>query len=148
MPHLANQRQLDLNRIAEAAATSRDTAMVKKGLKVRDMLTQLEEMGIVDKRSGHRLMVEEVTQELVHLGNLRELVTKETKSLEIVYKTIIDHNNYLRSQLEQYKEYLTNVRVQVSGNSKPDEKVKGPVKFSHAQLEKDGIITESNVPEN
>ncbi|KAJ1560178.1 glyceraldehyde-3-phosphate dehydrogenase 1 [Nowakowskiella sp. JEL0078] len=147
MPHIANQRQFDLNRIAEAAATSRDAALVKKGLKVREMLTQLEVMGIVDKNSGYHLMVEEVTQELVHLGNLRELVTKETKSLEIVYKTIIDHNNYLRSQLELFKLYLGNALV-VSGSSKPDVKTKVPVKFTHAQLEKDGIIVESNVPEN
>ncbi|RKP07171.1 hypothetical protein THASP1DRAFT_17451, partial [Thamnocephalis sphaerospora] len=93
----------------------------------------------------------EVKQELVHLGNLRDKVSREITSLESVYKTICDHNNYLRSQLDSYKAYLQNVRLQSSGldikKSKPN-KVTGPVKFSHQQLEKDGVIVESNVPEN
>ncbi|KAJ3128766.1 glyceraldehyde-3-phosphate dehydrogenase 1 [Nowakowskiella sp. JEL0407] len=147
MPHLVSRSgKINLHQVAESAATSRDPAMVRKGLKVRDMLMQLEQMNVVDKKDGHFLMVEEVTQELVHLGNLRELVTKETNSLEVVYRTIIDHNNYLRSQLEQYKAYLQNVREKAGG--KVAEQNQGPVKFTHSQLEKDGIITESNVPEN
>ncbi|KAI9017394.1 Rho GTPase activation protein [Gaertneriomyces semiglobifer] len=141
---------INLPRVAETAATSRDPTLVKKGIKVREMLRQLEEMGVVDRADGHALMCEEVRQELVHLGNLREKVDKEIGSLEIVYKTILDHNNYLRSQLESYKAYLQNVRIQ-SGivNTKSSKgQVQGPYKFSHSQLEKDGIIIESNVPEN
>ena len=150
MPSLASQTSLNLHKIAEAAATSRDTTMVKKGLKVREMLTQLEEMGVVDPRDRYRLMVEEVQQELVHLGNLRQTVMKEIKSLDIVYKTIIDHNNYLRSQLESYKAYLQNVRIQsgVAGDKKSKGQSLKPQQFSHAQLERDGIIVETNVPEN
>ncbi|TPX64211.1 hypothetical protein SpCBS45565_g06072 [Spizellomyces sp. 'palustris'] len=103
---------INLPRVAETAATSRDPTLVKKGIKVREMLRQLEEMQVVDRADGHALMCEEVRQELVHLGNLREKVDKEISSLEIVYKTILDHNNYLRSQLESYKAYLQNVRIQ------------------------------------
>ncbi|KAJ3049530.1 glyceraldehyde-3-phosphate dehydrogenase 1 [Rhizophlyctis rosea] len=150
MPSLASQTPLNLHKIAEAAATSRDTTMVKKGLKVREMLLQLEEMGVVDPRDRYRLMVEEVQQELVHLGNLRQTVMKEIKSLDIVYKTIIDHNNYLRSQLESYKAYLQNVRIQsgVAGDKKSKGQSSKPQQFTHAQLEKEGIIVETNVPEN
>ncbi|KAI8808428.1 ras GTPase-activating protein [Cladochytrium replicatum] len=141
---------LDLARIAEAAATSRDPTMVRKGLKVREMLRQLEELGIVDARDGRRLMVEEVSQELVHLGNLRDKINTEIKSLEVVYKTILDHNNYQRSQLESYKAYLQNVRIMSGKASSKNnvQQVQGPYKFTHSQLEKDGIIVESNVPEN
>ena len=72
---------------------------------------------------------------------------------------------YLRSQLEQYKAYLQNVRltaskekgqstgvgvVTVGGKEKKPAKpiVHGPYRFTHAQLEKEGIIVESNVPDN
>jgi len=166
IPHAADKRPIHLFNIAERAATAKDAMLVRKGIKVKEMLRELEEAGVVDKKDGYKLMQEEVAAELVHLGNLREKVLLESRSLEAVYKTICDHNNYLRSQLEQYKAYLQNVRlksskdkhvagvgvgvVTVGGKEKKPAKptVQGPYRFTHAQLEKEGIIVESNVPEN
>lgn len=165
LPHAADKRPYNLSAIAERAATTKDATLVRKGIKVKEMLRELEEQKVVDRSDGYRLMQEEVAQELIHLGNLREKVIAETKSLEAVYKTICDHNNYLRGQLEQYKAYLQNVRltatkdkgattgvgvVTVGGKEKKPTKpqVLGPYRFTHAQLEKEGIIVESNVPDN
>lgn len=165
LPHAAEKRPYNLAAIAERAATTKDAVLVRKGIKVKEMLRELEEQKIVEESDGYKLMQEEVAAELVHLGNLREKVVLETKSLEAVYKTICDHNNYMRSQLEQYKAYLQNVRltavkdkgsttgvgvVTVGGKEKKMTKavVLGPYRFTHAQLEKEGIIVESNVPDN
>lgn len=165
LPHAAEKRPYNLATIAERAATTKDAVLVRKGIKVKEMLRELEEQKIVEPADGYKLMQEEVAAELVHLGNLREKVVLETKSLEAVYKTICDHNNYMRSQLEQYKAYLQNVRltssndkgvttgvgvVTVGGKEKKPAKavVLGPYRFTHAQLEKEGIIVESNVPDN
>jgi len=164
IPHVAEKRPYNLAAIAERAATTKDAVLVRKGIKVKEMLRELEEQKIVESSDGYKLMQEEVGEELVHLGNLREKVILETKSLEAVYKTICDHNNYMRSQLEQYKAYLQNVRltaskdkgntgvgvVTVGGKEKKPAKavVLGPYRFTHAQLEKEGIIVESNVPDN
>ena len=165
IPHAAEKRPYNLAAIAERAATTKDAVLVRKGIKVKEMLRELEEQKIVEASDGYKLMQEEVAAELVHLGNLREKVVLETKSLEAVYKTICDHNNYMRSQLEQYKAYLQNVRltaskdkghstgvgvVTVGGKEKKPAKavVLGPYRFTHAQLEKEGIIVESNVPDN
>ena len=165
LPHAAEKRPYNLAVIAERAATTKDAVLVRKGIKVKEMLRELEEQKIVEESDGYKLMQEEVAAELVHLGNLREKVVLETKSLDAVYKTIGDHNNYLRSQLEQYKAYLSNVRltsskdkgtttgvgvVTVGGKDKKPAKatVMGPYRFTHAQLEKEGIIVESNVPDN
>ncbi|KAF7327710.1 hypothetical protein MKEN_00350500 [Mycena kentingensis (nom. inval.)] len=165
IPHAAEKRPYNLAAIAERAATTKDATLVRKGIKVKEMLRELEEIKVVDHADGYKLMQEEVSAELVHLGNLREKVVLETKSLDAVYKTICDHNNYLRSQLEQYKAYLQNVRltaskdkgsttgvgvVSVGGKEKKQNKavVLGPYRFTHAQLEKEGIIVESNVPDN
>lgn len=165
IPHAAEKRPYNLAAIAERAATTKDAVLVRKGIKVKEMLRELEEQKIVEQSDGYKLMQEEVAAELVHLGNLREKVVLETKSLEAVYKTICDHNNYMRSQLEQYKAYLQNVRltaskdkgsstgvgvVTVNGKEKKPVKavVLGPYRFTHAQLEKEGIIVESNVPDN
>ncbi|KAI8074100.1 Rho GTPase activation protein [Gongronella butleri] len=177
LPHLATGANLDLDYIAETAATTKDPQLVRKGIKVKDMLRELEDMGIIDHRDRYKLLVEEITQELAHLGNLKEKVLVELTSLEAVYDTILNHNTYLRQQLESYKAYLQNVRLQSSGADKSTKKsvgigvqvdgqktpasighaghatskkkgaVQGPFKFSHAQLEKDGVICQSTVPE-
>ncbi|GAA6062713.1 hypothetical protein JCM10212_002264 [Sporobolomyces blumeae] len=166
IPRLSERRPIQLPVVAEAAATAKDAMLVRKGIKVKEMLRELEELRLVDRRDGYKLLTDEVTAELVHLGNLREKVLLETRSLDAVYKTIGDHNTYLRSQLEQYKAYLQNVRqtsaskgktsgvgvISVAGkdltNKPAKSQVLGPFKFTHAQFEKDGIIMETNVPEN
>ncbi|KIM56910.1 hypothetical protein SCLCIDRAFT_1219944 [Scleroderma citrinum Foug A] len=165
LQHASEQRPYNLAAIAERAATTKDATLVRKGIKVKEMLRELEELKIIDSADGFKLMQDEVAAELAHLGNLREKVLLETKSLEAVYKTICDHNSYLRSQLEQYKAYLQNVRltaskdkgsttgvgvITVGGKERKPSKsvVLGPYRFTHAQLEKEGIIVESNVPDN
>ncbi|KAI0218425.1 RasGAP protein [Massospora cicadina] len=150
MPQLA-QAELNLPEAAKNASTSKDPALVRKGIKVFDMLNELGELGAVDPKDSYKLMTEEVNQEIAHLGNLREKIKEEYESLEAVFKAICDHNNYLRCQLESYKAYLQNVRFQTGGSGikeKAKPQVLGPYKFSHFQLEKDGTIVESNIPEN
>ncbi|CEI93235.1 Putative RasGAP group protein [Rhizopus microsporus] len=162
---------LKLHLIAETAATSKDAQLVHKGIKVKEMLRELEEAGVIDYKDNYQLLVEEITQELAHLGDLKVKVIEELQSLESVYKTIIDHNNYLKSQLESYKAYLQNVRIQSgSGTAGSNKKqvgigveiadakagsskkkavtVQGPYKFTHQQLERDGVIAETEVPDN
>nr|XP_019002804.1 IQ domain-containing GTPase activating protein [Kwoniella mangroviensis CBS 8507]OCF66265.1 IQ domain-containing GTPase activating protein [Kwoniella mangroviensis CBS 8507] len=166
MPQLADKRPIDLPGLAERAASSKDPVLVRRGIKVQALLSELESAGVVDVSDNYKIIQDEVAAEMVHLGNTKEKVVLETRSLEAVYKTICDHNNYLRSQLEQYKAYLQNVRltsskekgassggvgvVTVNGKEKKQIKnqVLGPYRFTHTQFEKEGIIMESNVPEN
>ena len=169
IPSLAERRPIDLSGLAERAATSKDPMLVRRGIKVQALLVELDNAGVVERADNFRFMQDEVVAEMVHLGNTREKVVLETRSLEAVYKTICDHNNYLRSQLESYKAYLTNVRmtaaidkgksvkgaggvgvVSVNGKEKKEKKVNvlGPYRFTHGQFEKEGIIMDSNVPEN
>ncbi|KAL2826982.1 putative GTPase activating protein Sar1 [Aspergillus cavernicola] len=146
------RRPLRLDRIAEAAATLKnDAMMVRKGIRTMELLSQLQEIGVIDRSDEFSLLRDEVEQELVHLGSLKEKVLEETKQLEGVYATIRDHNAYLVGQLETYKSYLQNVRSQSEGKSnKRQQKHQelGPYKFTHQQLEKEGVIRKSNVPEN
>ncbi|KAI4260875.1 MAG: hypothetical protein LQ352_000030 [Teloschistes flavicans] len=145
------KRPLQLDRIAKAAATLKnDAVMVRKGIRSIELLSQLQELGVIDKSDGFALLRDEVEQELVHLGSLKEIVLEETKKLEEVFRTIRDHNSYLVNQLETYKSYLHNVRSQSEGKSRKQQKqqVLGPYKFTHQQLEKEGVIQKSNVPDN
>ncbi|KAF2650947.1 Rho GTPase activation protein [Lophiostoma macrostomum CBS 122681] len=145
------RRPLRLDRIAEAAATTKnDSVMVKKGIRSMELLSQLQDLGVIDKEDGFSLLRDEVEQELVHLGGMKEKVVDETRKLEEVFRTIRDHNAYLVGQLETYKSYLHNVRSQSEGKTRKQQKhqVLGPYKFTHQQLEKEGVIQKSNVPEN
>ena len=145
------RRPLRLDRIAEAAATLKnDAVMVRKGIRSMELLSQLQELGVIDKSDQFGLLRDEVEQELVHLGSLKEKVVEETKQLEDVFRTIRDHNSYLVGQLETYKSYLHNVRSQSEGKSRKQQKQQslGPYKFTHQQLEKEGVIQKSNVPDN
>ncbi|KAJ8122667.1 hypothetical protein ONZ43_g1193 [Nemania bipapillata] len=145
------RKPLRLEKIADAAATSRnDAVMVRKGIRAMELLSQLQEMGTINKSDQFGSLRDEVEQELSHLGSLKEGVHQETQKLDDVYKTIRDHNAYLVGQLETYKSYLHNVRSQSEGTRRKQQKhqVLGPYKFTHQQLEKEGVIQKSNVPDN
>ncbi|ORY02401.1 putative ras GTPase-activating protein sar1 [Basidiobolus meristosporus CBS 931.73] len=148
LPHLADKPVTSLLKIADTAATSKERTLVRRGIKVKGMLSELTAAGVIDREDNFALMTQEVNQELVHLGNIREKVLQEAASLENVYKNICDHNNYLRMQLESYKAYLQNVRMQSGGKEKSKVHIPGPIKFTHGHLERDGVIVECNVPEN
>lgn len=125
--------------------------MVRKGIRGIELLSSLQELGLINKNDGFSTLRDEVEQELALLGSMKEKVLDETKKLQDVYKTIGDHNSYLVSQLETYKSYLHNVRNQSAGRTarRPEKPVTlGPYKFTHQQLEKEGVIQKSNVPEN
>jgi Ras GTPase-activating-like protein IQGAP2/3 len=162
---------LDLPRIAKVATLSKDAQLVHKGTKVMNMLAMLEAADIVTSKNAYALLVQEIKQELNHLGDLRERVVHEKDSLAQVFQIIQDHNNYLKSQLEAYQTYLQNVRMQSAVGSgrmstsdifvdlvqiakkkkRPSSLMKkvncGSFKYSHHQLEKDGVIVETEVPE-
>ena len=148
---VVTRRPLRLDRIAEAAATTKnDSVMVRKGIRAMELLNQLQEMGAIEKSDHYAALRDEIEQELHHLGSLKDKVVIETSKLNEVYETILEHNNYLNGQLETYKSYLHNVRGQAEGQSKRSQqtKVLGPYKLTHAQAEKDGVLVRSNIPEN
>lgn len=145
------RRPLRLDRVAEAAATTKnDSVMVRKGIRCMELLKELTEMGSLEKSDNYASLRDEVEQELAYLGSLKEKVLVEAQKLDEVYGSIRDHNSYLVGQLETYKSYLHNVRGQSEGTTKraKDQKVLGPYKYTHAQLEKEGVIQKSNVPGN
>ena len=60
-----------------------------------------------------------VAEELIHLGSLASSIKKEIHSLQKVFKTVQEHNTYLKAQILTYKSYLQNVRGQTASNNTP-----------------------------
>ena len=169
-PSTAGARPLNLPKVADAAALLKDPVMVRKGIKAIGNLRDLEELNLVDPRDKYNPLTSEIEQELQHLGSQRTKALDELKSLEGVYSTILEHNGYLRNQLSTYKQYLQNVRLasggdkgkgagntgfgvtSIGGKARTKKVAKsqliGPYKYSYNQLERTGIITESNVPDS
>jgi Ras GTPase-activating-like protein IQGAP2/3 len=97
-------------------------------------------------------------QELLNYESLIAKTGSDLQRLQDVMRNINEHHAFLSAQLDAYKEYLANVRQNCSTGSKKSSKKeskkavalkrKGPFKYSHAQLEKDGIIIESEVPDD
>jgi Ras GTPase-activating-like protein IQGAP2/3 len=76
--------------------------------------------------------------------------------LRAVLNNIHEHNEFLKQQYEAYQEYLESVRRNSFTSFKKDGKStkstkkvqkRGPFKFSHVKLQQDGVIIESEVPE-
>lgn len=80
LPRLAERRPIQLPVVAETAATAKDATLVRKGIKVKEMLRELEELRLVDRRDGYKLLTDEVAAELAHLGNLREKVVSRPRA--------------------------------------------------------------------
>lgn len=145
-------RPFDLHRIADYAGSSSESGLVKRGIKALDLLQE-----IMDSNSDdYELLVREVGYELNQLGSLQDSVETEARSLEDVFKIIREHNEYLRSQLETYRSYLSNVRQHtgsksdrpdVSSNTRLRTKQRLVVKkYTFAQLLRDGVLTEVRIP--
>lgn len=145
------ERPFDLYKIADFAGNSGESGLVKRGIKALDLLQEIAESTSDD----YELLVREVGYELNQLGSLQESVEKEARSLEDVFKIIREHNEYLRSQLDTYRSYLSNVRQHTGSKSdrpgainnrfrtKPRLVVK---KYTFAQLFRDGVLMDVRIP--
>lgn len=165
--HYILQRPFELHKIADFAAKNNEPGIVKRGIKALDLLNEIEDSNTED----YDLLVSEVEYELNQLGSLKESVEQEAMSLQDVYGIIKEHNEYLRSQLDTYRSYLSNVRQYTVG-SKTDRPVGVSIigdeignnagkktgksknkfprvaqkKFGIQQLQRDGIINEWLLP--
>lgn len=155
--HYILTKPFDLQKIADFAATSDEEGLVKRGIKALDLLAEIEESDTDDAE----LLVQEVEYELKQLGSLQESVESEARSLEEVFTIIREHNQYLRSQLDTYRSYLSNIRmhtgtkkdrpigVNVEGESaKSKSKFKVIVKkYTLPQLSKEAVVLDVRLPE-
>ncbi|KAH3767777.1 RasGTPase-activating protein [Pelomyxa schiedti] len=98
-------------------------------------------------------MSKELAEEFLNSNQRIVKVAADIEKLKVVHQALLEHNEFGNQQLRAYEEYLNNARNPLgTGPARGDKtKVKhisGPFKFTHNQLMKDGVIIESDVPDD
>jgi len=129
----------------------KDQSLAEKVKKINQNCNKLVSEGIISESDNYAKLRRDTIQELVNYEGQIQRTNSDLTRLKSVLKSIHSHNEFLKQQYEAYKEYLANVRQNCSSNEKEKGKGKtkktGPFKFSHTKLEQDGVIIESEVPE-
>lgn len=133
----------------------KERALVMKCRKAVDHLRYLEMKGMISKSDGFSALLMEIEEGVQTIDQQVMKVKSEIESLGHVKKILEDHHAFLKMQIESYSDYLSNVRSSLTNEqsfsittnvSQAKSKLLSS-KQSHAQLEKEGIIEESTVPE-
>jgi len=142
-PHCLQQSELEA--ALKVALSSPMKDVVSHADFTSEHVKTLQQLGGL-KYQGRDLF-EEVKASLPSQKALLQNARLELNGLRSVHETMMEHFEYLQEQLDTYKEYLTAVRAKVgevqSSNSYIFRKPRGTYRFTHAQLEKEGVILET-----
>ncbi|EFA78579.1 RasGTPase-activating protein [Heterostelium album PN500] len=158
-----------LAEVAKTAAANKNQDIVDSIKKILLNCKKLSASGYLSEEDNYSQLRKDIVAEMLNYESYIAKTNTELEKLRQVLEAIREHNLFLQQQLESYEKYLVNVRENCSGGSGGDKKSKkekkekksssssnggekfkkkGPFKFSYSQLEKDGIILESEVPED
>jgi len=138
------------------AMEKNDFKLIEKVKKIHQNCKKLTEEGVITETDGFAKLRKDTVQELVNYEAQIQKTNSDIERLRTVLNNIHEHNEFLKQQYEAYQEYLESVRRNSFTNIKKDGKStkaakkvqkRGPFKFSHVKLQQDGVIIESEVPE-
>lgn len=131
--------------------------------KLRCNLEILIKQGILSEEDDFAPLRQDIANELLNQDNLLKKLQTDREKLVDVLENIKNHHTFLCEQFSAYEQYLGNVRQKSTSvttrnkdankksnnkSKKKKEKSRGPFKYSHLQLQKEGIIIVSEVPED
>jgi len=121
--------------------------------KVFDNLKTLEAEGYVSKEDNYAGFLRDIALEVANRAEIREQQRKEIKRLKATLHNLGKHQKFLKDQIKQYEDYLTECRLRHYQGKKKKKTKKGenpnkigPFKFSYKALSKMGVIVDSDVP--
>eukprot|EP01087_Luapelamoeba_hula_P013930 TRINITY_DN4018_c0_g1_i1.p1 TRINITY_DN4018_c0_g1~~TRINITY_DN4018_c0_g1_i1.p1 ORF type:complete len:787 (-),score=140.16 TRINITY_DN4018_c0_g1_i1:88-2448(-) len=162
-----------LNSAKKYAQQINNKALMDSVSRIQRNCTELVEVGYLKGDDNYAQLRKDAVQELFNYEEQIEKAKAMLARLHEVLRNIEAHGGFLVDQYEAYKSYLDAVTTQVcssSGNagltkagsssgvgtgstksrkpSKDDKKSLGPFKYSYSELEKMGIIKESEIPKD
>eukprot|EP01114_Cavostelium_apophysatum_P006458 TRINITY_DN1777_c0_g3_i1.p1 TRINITY_DN1777_c0_g3~~TRINITY_DN1777_c0_g3_i1.p1 ORF type:complete len:766 (+),score=273.66 TRINITY_DN1777_c0_g3_i1:272-2569(+) len=155
LPRMPPNTADDINALLDEAQKyamekkDKDFKLADKIKKIHANLKKLEAEGVITQEDNFAKLRRDTVQELVNYEFQIQKTSTDVDRLKNVLKNIHEHNEFLKQQYDAYKEYLNNVRQNCSSTpNKPSKAAKkGPFKFNHVKLQQDGVIIESEVPE-
>jgi len=156
LPKISTKAEQDIRVLLEEAgkhaSEKKDSKLGDKVKKVSQNLAKLVADGFVSDQDNYAKLRRDTVQELINYEVQIQKTTADLDRLKSVLKNIHQHHEFLKQQYDAYQKYLENFRQNcTSGPGKTGKakvpKSKGPFKFSHVKLQQDGIIIESEVPE-
>lgn len=143
------------------AKLKNNTQLESQIKKILDNLKKLEGEGSVTKDDNYSEFLREIALEVANRAAVREQQKKEIKRLTVTRQNLRAHQDYLNTQIDEYKKYLDDCRKKQQAGTKKgkkskkmfkdgqlveEEKTLGPFKFSHQKLSDKGVLVESDVP--
>jgi len=129
--------------------------------KILENIAKLEKEGRLSKSDRYESFVHDISLEVANRAVIREQQKREIERLTQTLTNLRKHQAYVKEQIAQYQEYLQQCREQhyrpTSSKLKGSKKSKkapqasgktmaGPFKFSYKDLQKQGVIVDSEVP--
>jgi len=127
--------------------------------KILENIAKLEKEGRLSKSDRYESFVHDISLEVANRAVIREQQKKEIERLTQTLTNLRKHQAYVKEQIAQYQKYLQECReqhyrptsVKLKGSKKgkkaPAAPAKaGPFKFTYKDLQKQGVIVDSEVP--
>jgi Ras GTPase-activating-like protein IQGAP2/3 len=131
--------------VKEWSASQSDKTVAKNLAKAQENLDVLEKAGMVSKNDNYDTFLRAVALEVTNRTERREALRKEIAKLRATIKELQNHAKFLQNQISDFDSYLKSVREQAMAKQKKKKNQK-PIKFAYKDLQKRGIIIDSEVP--
>eukprot|EP01088_Endostelium_zonatum_P021602 TRINITY_DN864_c0_g2_i1.p1 TRINITY_DN864_c0_g2~~TRINITY_DN864_c0_g2_i1.p1 ORF type:complete len:929 (-),score=306.49 TRINITY_DN864_c0_g2_i1:44-2830(-) len=142
------------------AKETKNTTLYDQINKILENILRLEKEKKLTRNDKYESFLKDVAAEVTNRAAIKEQQKREIARLRTTLEELRGHQTYVKDQIEQYQAYLVIAREQHyggigKGKNKKDKKKKGdkekkivgPYKFSYKELEKKGVIKDSEVPQ-
>jgi len=130
--------------VKEWCAKENNKDVAKNLAKAQENLDVLEKAGMVAKSDNYDSFLRAVALEVTNRTERREALRKEIAKLKATIKELQNHAKFLQTQINDFDAYLKSVREQSLARQKKSKSQ--TLKFSYKDLQKKGIIVDSDVP--
>jgi len=114
--------------------------------KILENMGKLEKEEVISKDDNYESFVHDVALEVANRSIIREQQRKEIARLTLTLDNLRKYQKYVTDQITDYNRYLQDCLEKQYSGKKGKGGVIGPFKFSYKDLQKQGVILDSEVP--
>lgn len=136
---------IDILEFAEEYAVENNNSKLEQNAKeARNNVIKLKNASFITAEDNYEAFLKSVAAELANRALRREQQQKEVIKLRTALRELQNHHKFVTQRITDMEQYLESCRKKLAAKLKTKSK---PSKFSYKQLLKEGVIAESDVPE-